>query len=111
MELIIEKLIWTIYKIKEKLPKSIDYKQIYNVKEEDFSNAICKIKKNIKQLKKLKNLPVVEQRTEEWYNMRKNMLTASDTYNALIKSKSLVKNKAKKQHIPPYLASYTFLGI
>jgi len=101
MELIIEKLIWTIYKIKERLPKSIDYKQIYNVKEEDFSNAICKIKKNIKQLKKLKNLPVVEQRTEEWYNMRKNMLTASDTYNALIKSKSLIKNKAKKivQHI------------
>ena len=101
MELIIEKLIWTIYKIKEKLPKSIDYKDIYNVKEEDFNNAICKIRKNIKQLNKLKLLPIVEQRTEEWYNMRKNMLTASDTYNALIKSKSLVKNKAKKivQHI------------
>jgi putative phage-type endonuclease len=96
MESNIEKLIWSIYKIKTKLPKKTDYKSIYNVSEEDFINAINKIRKNIKQLKYLTTLPVVEQRTTEWYEMRTNMLTASDTYNALIKSKTLVKSKAKK---------------
>ena len=96
MESNIERLIWSIYKIKTKLPKKIDYKSIYNVSEEDFCNALNKIRKNIKQLKYLTTLPVVEQRTTEWYEMRMNMLTASDTYNALIKSKSLVKSKAKK---------------
>jgi putative phage-type endonuclease len=101
MALNIEKIIWSIYKITNKFPKLNQYKNIYNISEEDFTNNIKKIKTNIKQLHKLIELPVIEQRTEEWYNMRKNMLTASDTYNALIKSKPLVKNKAKKivQHI------------
>jgi|TARA_B110000858_G_C17794713_1_gene471756 putative phage-type endonuclease len=96
MESSIEKLIWSIYKIKQKLPKKTDYKPIYNVSSEEFNDGINKIKKNIKQLNHLKTLPIVEQRTDEWYEMRKNMLTASDTYNALIQSKSLVKSKAKK---------------
>ena len=92
----IEKLIWSIYKINGKLPKKAHYKPIYNVSEEEFCNSLTKIKKNIKQLNYLQTIPIVEQRTPEWYEMRTNMLTASDTYNALIQSKSLVKSKAKK---------------
>lgn len=96
MGLNIEMLIWSIYKIIGKLPKKTDYKPMYNISQEEFNMAISKIRKNVKQLNYLKTLPIVEQRTEEWYEMRKNMLTASDTYNALIQSKTLVKNKAKK---------------
>jgi putative phage-type endonuclease len=96
MGLNIEALIWSIYKIKGKLPQVKDYDTSYNVTEEEFKDAINKIKKNRKQLKHLKTLPVVVQRSDEWFDMRKNMLTASDTYNAIIKSKTLVKTKAKK---------------
>lgn len=96
MGLNIEALIWSIYKIKGKLPQTKDYDTLYNVAEDEFKDAINKIKKNRKQLKHLKSLPVVVQRSDEWFDMRKNMLTASDTYNAIIKSKTLVKTKAKK---------------
>jgi putative phage-type endonuclease len=96
MGLNIEALIWSIYKIKGKLPQTKDYDTSYNVTEEEFKDAINKIKKNRKQLKHLKTLPIVVQRSDEWFDMRKNMLTASDTYNAIIKSKTLVKTKAKK---------------
>lgn len=96
MESNIESLIWSIYKMKGKLPQSKDYDTVYNVAEDEFKDAIIKIKKNRKQLKHLKTLPVVVQRSDEWFDMRKNMLTASDTYNAIIKSKTLVKTKAKK---------------
>jgi len=96
MGLNIEALIWSIYKIKGKLPQVKDYDTSYNVTEDEFKDAINKIKKNRKQLKHLKTLPVVVQRSDEWFDMRKNMLTASDTYNAIIKSKTLVRDKAKK---------------
>ena len=90
MGLNIEALIWSIYKIKGKLPQVKDYDTSYNVTEDEFKDAINKIKKNRKQLKHLKTLPVVVQRSDEWFDMRKNMLTASDTYNAIIKSKTFI---------------------
>ncbi len=101
MALNTETLIWLMYKTNEIFPRKRDYKEIFNISQVDYFTALKKIKKNIKQLEYLKTIPIVEQRTTEWYEMRKNMLTASDTYNAMIQSKSLVKNKAKKivQHI------------
>lgn len=78
------------------LPKKKDYNQIFNIPKDDYFTILKKLRKNIKQLEYLKTIPIVEQRTTEWYEMRKNMLTASDTYNAIIQSKTLVKNKAKK---------------
>jgi len=97
----IENLIWLMFKTNNVLPKKKDYKEIFNISQEDFFITLKKIRKNIKQLEYLRTIPIVEQRTTEWYEMRKNMLTASDTYNAMIQSKTLVKNKAKKivQHI------------
>tara|TARA_Y100000389_G_C17456524_1_gene518549 strand:- start:1568 stop:2497 length:930 start_codon:yes stop_codon:yes gene_type:complete len=97
----IENLIWLMFKLNKTFPKKSDYKEIFNISKEDFFTILKKIKKNIKKLEYLKTIPVIEQRTTEWYEMRKNMLTASDTYNAMIQSKYLVKNKAKKivQHI------------
>jgi hypothetical protein len=43
MESSIEKLIWSIYKIKQKLPKKTDYKPIYNVSSEEFIDGINKM--------------------------------------------------------------------
>ena len=100
----IDNFIWALLR-KNKTPKKKDYNKIYldiyNFSYEDYINRLNFIKLSIKQLNKLKEIPIVEQRTEEWYNMRKNMLTASDTYNAINKSNYLIKNKALKiqQHI------------
>lgn len=95
----IDNFIWALLK-KNKTPKKKDYNKIYldiyNFSYEDYTNRLNFIKLSIKQLNKLKEIPIVEQRTEEWYNMRKNMLTASDTYNAINKSNYLIKNKALK---------------
>ena len=95
----IDNFIWALLK-KNKIPKKKNYNKIYfdiyNFSYEDYINRLNFIKLSIKQLNKLKEIPIVEQRTEEWYNMRKNMLTASDTYNAINKSNYLIKNKALK---------------
>ena len=96
MESNIENIIWLMLKLNNTLPKRKDYNELFNISKDDYCNILNKIKKNVKQLKFLLTLPVVEQRSTEWYEMRKNMLTASDTYNAIIQSKHLVKNKAKK---------------
>jgi putative phage-type endonuclease len=44
---------------------------------------VTQLKKYKKQLAKLLKLPKVEQKTEEWYKMRQNMITASDFAQAL----------------------------
>lgn len=96
---VLDNLIWGLYKI-GLIPKKgnydLIYKETYNIDEVDFSKRLECIKLCRKQLNILKKLPVIEQRTKEWFDMRLNMLTASDTYNAMIKSKHLVRNKALK---------------
>ncbi len=42
MALNIEKIIWSIYKITNKFPKLNEYKNIYNISEEDFTNNLKK---------------------------------------------------------------------
>jgi putative phage-type endonuclease len=48
--------------VKERIFKILDYQQ---------------------QLKKLQNIPILEQRSPEWYEMRQNLITASDFAQAL----------------------------
>lgn len=43
-----------------------------------LANRVEKLKKYRKQLQILKNLPIVEQRSPEWYELRKKIITASD---------------------------------
>jgi len=45
------------------------------------------LKKNIDTLEKLKKIPQMKQRSLEWYEARKNMITASDMAEALNKGK------------------------
>jgi len=53
------------------------------------------LNKRQEMLLKLKEKPLIKQRTEEWYKLRENRLTASDLYDAINNPHSLVKKKLK----------------
>jgi putative phage-type endonuclease len=63
----------------------------------EVSNRIHKIKGYRHQLFNLKKIPFVKQRTQEWLDLRKDRLTASDLYDAIkggANTLSLAKKKA-----------------
>ena len=49
----------------------------------------------IETLNKLKEQPLIKQRTEEWFKLRENRLTASDLYDAVHYPSTLIKKKLK----------------
>ena len=51
---------------------------------------------------KLKEKPFVKQRTDEWFNLRQNILTASDLYDAIYHPASLIKKKIKNVSFNSY---------
>lgn len=55
--------------------------------EAGVHKRISELKKYSKQLKKLLTLPKIEQKTDEWYAIRQNLVTASDFAQALGKGK------------------------
>lgn len=61
-------------------------KEIYGYSEEDIKDVETVIK-DIFQVIKLKELPLIPQRSPEWYELRNNRLTASDLAQALGKGK------------------------
>ena len=81
-------------------PKRFHYNEIYlkllnnEFTYEEYKNRLTTIKIYIKQLDIIKKIPIIEQCSKEWFETRKNILTASDTHNAILKSKNLIKNKA-----------------
>lgn len=54
-----------------------------NEDEHVLTQRVQEIKQNRKQLKKLLAIPLVKQKTDEWYDMRKGLITASDFAQAL----------------------------
>lgn len=70
--------------------KSLKCKEIINntsTSQDDIKKRITSIKKYTKQLGKLLILPKIEQKTDEWYAIRLNLVTASDFAQALGKGK------------------------
>lgn len=59
----------------------------FSIKREYLNERIKKIELYREKLNKLRNIPVIIQRTEEWYNSRNNMITASDFAQALNQGK------------------------
>lgn len=53
------------------------------------------IKNRIETLNKLKERPLIKQRTDEWFKLREDKLTASDLYDAVHNPLSLIKKKLK----------------
>ena len=76
-----------------------------------MSRRIDKIKQYRSQLFNLKQLPFVKQRTQEWFDLRKDRLTASDLYDAIKggantlslakKKANVVADKTNYKNIPP----------
>jgi putative phage-type endonuclease len=51
--------------------------------EQSIEERFTKTKKYRRQLRKLKKIPTIEQRSPEWYEIRNNLITASDMGQAL----------------------------
>ena len=77
--------------------KKIDYSlDIFtNSTKKEIDARKCEIKSFIKQLNELKKLPYMKQRSQEWLDARKNILTASNLDDALSNNcLKLAKTKA-----------------
>jgi putative phage-type endonuclease len=73
------------------------FSKLKNIPVEEIENRITKIRAYRQQLQKLTKLPFVKQRSDEWFEQRKNRLTASDLHDAIkggATSLSLAKRKA-----------------
>jgi putative phage-type endonuclease len=64
-----------------------------------IKNRLKEIKKYRKELKELLKLPLMKQRTEEWFEARKTRLTASDLYDALKGGNVSIRLAKKKANI------------
>lgn len=60
------------------------------------------------KLRHLQQLPKMEQRSEEWYTQRKNMLTASDLASVLNKSKFATRKAVLQKKVEEYTTSASF---
>ena len=56
----------------------------------------------IEILNKLKEQPLIKQRTDEWFKLRENRLTASDLYDAVYHPNTLIKKKLKNVSFNSY---------
>jgi len=58
-----------------------------NITKEYIRNRLSNIENYKKQLQIIKEIPMIIQRSDEWFNVRKNLITASDMAQALNKGK------------------------
>ena len=58
-----------------------------NITKEYIRNRLSNIENYKKQLQDIKEIPMIIQRSDEWFNVRKNLITASDMAQALNKGK------------------------
>lgn len=65
------------------------------VNPEQYKERLRTIKEYRKILKKLIEIPVIEQRTPEWFEARIKMLSASDTYKGVRMYKDLIRKKVR----------------
>lgn len=73
--------------IVENIYKNLIISCEYNISRELIKNRLQKIKLYKKQLKEINKIPIIVQRSDEWFNTRKNLITASDMAQALNKGK------------------------
>lgn len=80
------------------VPRESNYKSSFKISKNTFMNRIHTIKKNRKQLMKIhtkkKN---IKQLSDEWFDIRRNMLTASQTMEYIRKTPSVIKQKQNKE--------------
>lgn len=79
-EKIIEYMIDNIY-------NNLVISQDVNITKDYIKNRLNQIKNYQEQLEKIKKIPIIIQRSDEWFNTRKNLITSSDMAQALNKGK------------------------
>jgi putative phage-type endonuclease len=91
---LLDHVVNTILKSKKTVKKQLSMiESIFNnafsldINEETISHRIVTVNKYKEILNRLLKLPQVEQRSDEWYSIRKNLITASDFAQALGKGK------------------------
>lgn len=82
----IEKILKIIYKNDKILEKK-------NITRDNVKNRLKSILKYRNKLYNLKKMPLIKQRTPEWYELRKSRLTASDAYDAIGNNNLLLAKK------------------
>lgn len=94
----IEDILWICYRtFPEDVVDTVDETRIVSMirafcpevtmTDDEIVHKVKLVRKYRKQLAELKRIPYIAQRTEEWYNLRKQRLTASDTAQAIGKGK------------------------
>jgi putative phage-type endonuclease len=71
------------------------------VNEEDLKKVICWIENNKNKVQYLLKIPKIEQKSEEWYRVRENLITASDFAQALGHGKFGNQNDIIKKKVKP----------
>ena len=71
----------------ENIYNNLIYSLDDNITIKYIYDRFSKIKEYQKQLEEIKKIPVIVQRTNEWFNTRKNLITSSDMAQALNKGK------------------------
>lgn len=86
-----DSVIWNMISNKK---KELIYRNNDRYSMEQLSERYMQVKKYRKQLKKLQSVPKIEQRTEEWYNARSGIITASNFCDAMNSNRSFIVKKA-----------------
>jgi putative phage-type endonuclease len=79
------------------LVKSMFNNRFENIKNTHVLERISKIETYKLQLDQLRTIPIIEQRSDEWYTVRKSLITASDFAQALGKGKFGSKKQFMKK--------------
>ena len=79
------------------LVKSMFNNRFENIKNTHVLERMCKIETYRLQLDQLRNIPNIQQRSDEWYRVRKSLITASDFAQALGKGKFGSKKQFMKK--------------
>lgn len=93
----IDEIIWSLKKTNIKISRPCWnelYEECFKINQDEFIERVKMIRSYISQLKILRQIPYVEQGSDEWFQMRKSMLTASDTMRAMKKDSNLIRQKS-----------------
>lgn len=93
-----ELFIWSILKNNE-IPLPIHWNSSLSFSYEEYTQSLDIINKSKDKLKIIKKNKGIKQRSEKWYLIRSNMITASDTHSAIKQYKSLIRKKALQINI------------
>ena len=95
---VLDNLIYKHLKQNKKLPTLNQYNSVVDNPSicsiEEYKERITQIRQYRRKLKDLIEIPVIEQRTPQWFEARKTMLSASDTYRGIRCNKDIVRKKA-----------------